>query len=186
MTDIPIYDVIINDDDIEQGLFAVSFVDYPAIEVDFLAMAEQKPMKVYLSKEKHEVVSPILIPNQLIYRRDARGEFYIRWSEEMIEQAAWNMLLNDRVNWVTDSHPMTEDPTLTYDEVLLDNVYMLRMWIIEDADTDDANTIYGYNLPNGTLMVHYKVLNEALWQKIVNGEVKGLSIEAVAELQRAE
>lgn len=183
---IPIYDVVLDLTDFEQGLFAVSFVDAPAIQVDFIAMKEQKPFKVYYSKTKHEIISPILIPNQLIYRCDQRGEFYIRWTKESIEQAAFNMLINNRVNWTTEMHPMSTNPDLTYKDCILDNVYMKRLWIIDDPKTDDANTKYGFDLPEGTLMAHYKVNNRQLWQKIVSGELKGLSIEAVAELERKD
>lgn len=181
---IPIYDVIFDESDNEQGLFAVSFVDAPAICVDFIAMKKQEnPVKMYYSKVKHEIVSPLLIPNQLIYRCDDRGEYYIRWTKETIEQAAYNMLFNNRMNWVTEMHPMNDNPNLTYNDCLLDNVFMKRLWIIDDPKSDDAHTKYGFDLPQGTLMAHYKVNNRKLWQKIVSGELKGLSIEAVGELE---
>ena len=185
---LPIYDVVFDEDDTSQGLFAVSFVDKPAINVDFIAMRKQSKdaVPMYFAKTKHEIVSPILIPNQLIYRRgegkDSEG-YYIRWTEDTIQQAAFNMIEHQRLNWVTEMHPMQSDPTLKYDDCLLDNVYMLRLWIVDDPNTDDANVKYGFkNLPKGTLMAHYKVNNRALWQKIVNKELKGLSVECVAKI----
>lgn len=183
---IPIYDVTIDLNNPEQGLWCVSFVDDPAIMVEFIAMKkEEEPMKVYLSKTKHEVVSPILIPNQLIYRAD-NGGYYIRWSKETIAAAAYTMLINNRVNWVDVMHPMSTNPDLTYNDCLLDNVFMKRMWIIDDPKTDDANTKYGFDLPEGTLMVHYKVNNRKLWEKIASGELKGLSIEAFCGFKEIE
>lgn len=184
---IPIYDVVFDENDETQGLFAVSFVDCPAIDVNFIAMKKNEPVRMYYSKSLHEIVSPILIPNQLIYRRDDRGEFYIRWTKDTIHQAAFNMLLNQRINWVTEMHPMEEDSSLTYDDCLLDNVFMKRLWIIDDPSTDDACTKYGFkDLPEGTLMAHYKVNNRKLWKKIIDGELRGLSVEAVGELVRKD
>lgn len=183
---LPVYDVVFDLDNPYHGLFAISFVDEPAIMVDFVAMKkDEEPMKVYLSKTKHEVISPILIPNQLIYRAD-NGGYYIRWTKEAIQEAAYTMLFHNRMNWVTEMHPMASNKDLTYDDCLLDNVFMKRMWIIDDAKTDDANTKYGFDLPEGTLMVHYKVNNRKLWQKIVSGELKGLSIEAFCGFQSVE
>jgi len=37
--------------------------------------------------------------------------------------------------------------------------------------------MYGYDLPNGTWFVKMKIENEDLWNKIKEGELKGLSIE---------
>jgi len=41
----------------------------------------------------------------------------------------------------------------------------------------DKSTLYGFSLPKGTWMVKMKVSNEELWNRIVEGELKGLSIE---------
>lgn len=180
---LPIYNVVFNLDDDEQGLFAVSFVDAPAIEYNFLAMRKNKPLHIYMNEPKHEVVSPLLIPNQLIYRRNGNDEYYIRWSEDTIKNAAMSMILNQRLNWVTVMHPMESNPDLTYDKCLEKGVYMMRLWIIDDPKNDDAKTKYGYDLPKGTLMAHYKVYNRKLWNRIVGGELKGLSIEAVANFK---
>ena len=37
--------------------------------------------------------------------------------------------------------------------------------------------MYGYDLPNGTWFVKMKIDNDELWNKIKEGELKGLSIE---------
>jgi hypothetical protein len=41
----------------------------------------------------------------------------------------------------------------------------------------DKSRLYGYNLPKGTWMVSMKINNNELWQKVKDGELKGLSIE---------
>lgn len=176
---IPIYDVIIDDEQL--GLTAVSFVKEPAISVDFLAMEKEKAENmIWFSKHyKHEIVSPILLPNQLILRQAKDGTlYYIRWTEEAIANAAAKYLANGFWNNVTINHPMFYDESLTYKDVLEDDVYMQRMWIVQDPQNDDAKKLYGFNVPKGTLMVKYKIYNKALWQQIIDGSVRGLSIEA--------
>lgn len=175
MKKLPIYDVILSDDDL--GMTAVSFVDEPAIEELFVAFNKQHLM---MSNEKQEVISPILIPDQEIYRYDKNTgkEFYIRWSEETIDAVAVQYLLNQRQNNTTIMHPQFYDASLQLEDCLVDDVYLKRMWIIDNPKEDIANTKFGYSLPQGTLMVHYKIFNNHLWQRIKKGELKGLSIEA--------
>ena len=179
---IPIYDVFIDDEVI--GLTAVSFVDKPAIDVDFVYMQEQAQKQLmYLSSDKHEVVSPILIPNQLIYREDEEGNpFYLRWTPETIKQAAIGFIANGFWNNVTIMHASFFNKDLKYEDCLEKDVYLLKMWLIEDEKTDIANTKYGFSLPKGTLMCHYKVHNRKLWNRIKSGELKGLSIEAYSKI----
>ena len=179
---IPIYDVFIDDEVI--GLTAVSFVDKPAIDVDFVYMQEQAQKQLmYLSSDKHEVVSPILIPNQLIYREDEEGNpFYLRWTPETIKQAAIGFIANGFWNNVTIMHASFFNKDLKYEDCLEKDVYLLKMWLIEDEKTDIANTKYGFSLPKGTLMCHYKIHNRKLWARIKSGELKGLSIEAYSKI----
>ncbi len=178
----PIYDITIDGSE-EFGLTAISFVDDPAIKKDFLYFSNEKPMIFMFDDEKREVVSPILIPNQLILRQDESGAYYyIRWTEEVIRECAYRYLSRGWFNNFTIMHPMFYNSELTYEDVLQDDVEMLRMWIVENADADDINVKYGFDLPEGTLCVHIKVNNEALWNRIKSHELKGLSIEAFTSM----
>lgn len=185
LLEIPIYDVTIDEQDL--GMTCVSFVSEPAIQRDFVAFSkdEEKQMLWLSSNEKREVVSPILIPNQLIYRLTDDGDpYYIRWSEETIRQAAEKFLLNGFFNNVSYEHSWFENQDSEYSDSFLKDVSLLRMWITESED-DEANTKYGFSdLPIGTLMVHYKVFNRKLWKAIREGVVKGLSIEAFCSIEK--
>lgn len=182
----PIYDVVLDDDSL--GLTAISLVDYPAIMTDFLAFKEQSLQQIWMSShEKREIVSPVLIPNQLILRKGEDGSlYYIRWTEKTIELAAKKYLANGWFNNFTVMHPTFYDKDMKYEDALEKDVYMLRMWTIDNPETDDANTKYGFNLPKGTLMVHFKVHNRKIWQRIKSGELKGLSIEAFTNIARSD
>lgn len=175
---IPIFDVFVDDDSL--GLTAVSLVDMPAISEDFIAMSKAV-QRLWFNKEKHEVVGPLLIPNQLILRYAEDGSaYYIRWGKETIKKAADKYLMQGRFNNITIMH---EDIGKDDSERMQDNVYLKKMWIINDAKSDIANVQYGYHLPEGTLMAKYKVYNRSIWQRIKSGELRGFSIEAIASLQ---
>lgn len=185
-TTIPVYDVVIDDEQL--GLTAVSFVKDPAISIDFLAMEKQRAENmVWFSKHyKHEIVSPLLLPRQLILRRAKDGSlYYIRWTEEAIANAAAKYLANGFWHNVTIEHPMMYDENLTYQDVLQEDVFLQRMWIVQDPQNDDAKKLYGFDVPKGSLMAKYKIYNKALWQKIINKEVLGLSIEAFTNVVRS-
>lgn len=59
-------------------------MENPAIEIDFIALSKENFIKLReVSEEKPFLISPVLIPNQPIYRRDAQGnEFNIVFPEE--------------------------------------------------------------------------------------------------------
>ena len=41
----------------------------------------------------------------------------------------------------------------------------------------DKSKLYGYDLPDGTWFVKMKINNDELWNRIKDGELRGLSIE---------
>lgn len=174
--EIPIYDITLDGDSL--GLTAISLVDSPAIMENWVAFSKQQ--MIWMSNaEKREVIAPLLIPEQLILRRAEDGSlYYIRWKRETILQAAEKYIANGWFNNFTYMHPTFYNKDMKYEDALEKDIYMLRLWTIEDASNDDANTKYGFHLPEGTLMCHFKVHNRKLWQKIKNKEVMGCSIEA--------
>lgn len=174
--EIPIYDITLDGDSL--GLTAISLVDSPAIMENWVAFSKQQ--MIWMSNaEKREVIAPLLIPDQLILRRAEDGSlYYIRWKRETILQAAEKYIANGWFNNFTYMHPTFYNKDMKYEDALEKDIYMIRLWTIEDASNDDANTKYGFHLPEGTLMCHFKVHNRKLWQKIKNKEVMGCSIEA--------
>lgn len=181
-TEIPIYDIVLDENSI--GLTAISLVDEPAIMENFVAFSKQN-MIWMSSREKREVVAPLLIPDQLILRRADDGTlYYIRWRRETILQAAEKYILNGFFNNFTFMHAYFYNKDMKYEDSFEKDIYMKRLWTIEDEKNDDANTKYGFNLPVGTLMCHFKVMNRKIWQKIKNKEVLGCSIEAYTTMAK--
>ena len=187
MNNYQIFDITFDPSE-DLGLSAVSFVDLPAICQDFVYFSNNQRVEPTQIKqgsilmaniEKHEVISPILIPNQLILRWDKQGNrYYVRWSKETIQKIAQYYVANQYLNNFTIQHSWFETQNGNYTDSFIKDVYCLKFWIIEDEKNDEINKKYGYHLPQGTLCIHIKVHNRKLWQRIKNGELKGLSIEA--------
>ncbi len=173
-----VYDITF-DETSDYGLLGISFVDIPAIEQNFVYFSKETEAKLFLNAERREIISPVLVPNQLILRISPEGErYYVRCSKETIEKIAKHYIAQQRVNNYSYMHEWFDsNDDIEYEDTLLKDVYTLEMWTIEDAKNDKANKVYGYHLPEGTLMVHLKIHNRKLWAKIKSGEVKGLSIE---------
>lgn len=171
---IPIFDISVDEEGL--GLFGLSFVDNPAIQVELHAFKAEDKQKVYFSShEKREVVSPVLIPNQLIIREADGIPYYMRASEETIKKIYEKYMLSGNWNNFTYMH---ENMELDISERAKDGIYLQRLWIIGDERTDDANTKYGFELPKGTLMMKAKVNNRQIWNEIREGKLRGISLEA--------
>ena len=160
----------------KEGVFAISLVENPAIEIDFIALSKENIIKLAeVSEEKRLLISPVLIPNQPIYRRDDQGnEFNIVFPEETILKAQQNFY---KQGFQRNSN-IEHDDNLT-----LNDVTFVESWIKED-DTHDKSLKYGFDLPNGTWFAVMKVENDETWQKVKNGEVRGFSIEGNFDLEK--
>ena len=160
----------------KEGVFAISLVENPAIEIDFIALSKENIIKLAeVSEEKRLLISPVLIPNQPIYRRDDQGnEFNIVFPEETILKAQQNFY---KQGFQRNSN-IEHDDNLT-----LNDVTFVESWIKED-DTHDKSLKYGFDLPNGTWFAVMKVENDETWQRVKNGEVKGFSIEGNFDLEK--
>lgn len=161
-----VYDVTLDTD-----VFAVSLVDDPAIESNFIALSKEKK-KVTLSEDKHIVLGAVLIPDLPIYRNQGGEEFYIKFSEQTINQLAHDFLIKDRNHDFTVNHK---------DEAK--DVSVVESWIVDDP-LKDKSACYGFNFPKGTWVMAAKVNNDELWSQIKEeGKANGFSIEAIAGLQ---
>ena len=84
-------------------LFAVSLVEAPAIESNFIALSKQKS-SIKLENEKRLLIGAALVPNKPIYRNVNGNEFYISFDETTIEKLAQDFLANDYQHNITVDH----------------------------------------------------------------------------------
>lgn len=149
-------------------LFAVSLVEDPAIESNFIALSKEKQI-IQLENEKRLLVGAALIPNKPIYRNINGKEFYISFDEATIEKLAQDFLANDYQHNITIEH-----------QEGVDDITVVESWI--KTSENDKSVGYGLNEPIGTWFISVKVNNEEIWNKVKNGDYKGFSIEAMVGL----
>ena len=147
------------------GVFCISMVEQPAIGVDFVALSEQHSVK-FKEDFRGLLYGALLIPDQLIYRRDDKTEeeYYVKYSKDTIRAIAYNYLKQNMTNNATVEHAK-----------VVEGVSLVETWIIEGENDKSKN--FGFDLPEGTWFGCMKVENDEVKKQIQNKEVLGFSIE---------
>ena len=167
-----IYELVIEDENIDE-VFAISLVEEPAIESNFVFFDKEKVHFAALSDEKRLVMGPILIPDKKILRVDAFGDPYeVYFTKDTVAKLAQNYLMKKYQG----------ESTLEHDKKIND-VVLVESWIKESKLQDKSN-MYGLNLPLGSWVGMFKINNDDIWNNYVKtGKVKGFSVEATLEHQ---
>jgi len=159
-----IIELFIDETDEVSGIEAISVVENPAIESDFVALKNQEYKLAEVDKEKRILMGAALIPNKPIYRQSGEQEYYIYFSQATVRKASELFFINGNQNNSTLEH-----------ELELKGLTAVESWIVESEQ--DKSRMYDLNVPIGTWMVSMKVNNDDVWKKVKAGEVKGFSIE---------
>lgn len=157
-------ELIIDDED-AIGVEAISLVEHPAIEEDFIALKSHKREFKTIDNDKRIVVGLALIPNKPIYRRSGDEEYYVFFSKDTVRKSAELYLKNNNTNNATLEH-----------ELEVKGVSVVESWIVEDIEKDKTS-LYGLNAVEGAWAVVMRINNEKVWQDVKKGIYKGLSIE---------
>ena len=169
---------LIIDEEQENGIDAISIVEHPAIEENFIALNQNKEYKFEeVSKEKRILMGALLVPNKVIFRKDKDDEYYIFFTKQTIRKASELFLQKGNQHNSTFEHLYK-----------LDGLTLVESWIVEDKEKDKS-AIYGLNVPVGTWMGSVKVNNDEIWNDYIKAGIgpKGFSIEGFfAEKEREE
>ena len=160
-----IIELFIDEEDMVSGIDAISIVENPAIQEDFVYLKNQEFKLAELDSEKRLLLGPALIPNKPIYRKNASKEYYIYFSRNTVRKASELFLKRSNQGKSTLEH-----------ELPLKGLTVVESWIVEGEQ--DKTRMYDMDVPIGTWMVSMKVDNDDVWNNYVKtGKVKGFSIE---------
>jgi hypothetical protein len=161
-----IVELILDENQEMSGIDAISIVESPAIEEDFIALKSNEIKLKEISKEKKILMGPLLIPNKPIYRNNEGDEYYIYFSKDTVSKASQMYLTKGNQNNSTLEHQHE-----------LSGLSLVESWLVEDK-VHDKSRKYGMDVPLGTWMGAVKVNNNEIWNEYVKtGKVKGFSIE---------
>lgn len=181
-TKLKIYEAKIRATD-DTGIFAVSFVEQPAIEKNFVALsraAAAVKTVLKIDKQKQILTGAVLVPDMLIYRDGKDNnmeEHYLKYTAEDIELIR-NKMMRTGVALKNTTHQ--------HERPLRGN-YLIECWIVTDPKRDKSVAMGMGEMPKGTLMASYQVRNARYWEtQVLTGNVKGFSIEGLFNYNNVE
>lgn len=163
------------DGEMALGLTAISLVDKPAIESNFIALSAAKQHDkhrvnfqfngVNAGGEKRMLYGPILIPDKLILRVNEVGEeYYMKMSADTVRKLAHSYQFNHLQGSTKIDHTLA-----------VSGCMLVETWI-KEFDSDKS-VGFGMDEPVGTWFGGMSITNDAVWAGIKDGTHKGFSVE---------
>jgi hypothetical protein len=153
------------DDQGKLGISAIGLVHDPAIEELWVKLSKIKLSEV--QQERKMLYGAALVPDKHILRLDGNGEeFYITFEKDTIMKCAHQFLKQNLQHQHTYEH---EHP--------VSGCVVVESWIVESEN--DKSRHLGLDVPVGTWMIGTKVDDESIWEEVLNGTIRGFSIEGM-------
>lgn len=153
-------------------VYAISIVDEPAVESNFIALSKQKPINFKIENEERRIVYGCALRADFdIYRRYGDEEFYVNFSKDSVRRLMTKFMKNfSQANFTKDHLEFAQGLTV------------VESWIVEDVNNDKANKLGLENFSEGSWMIGVKVDDDETWQSIKEGRWHGFSVEAWCDL----
>lgn len=161
----------------ESLCLAVSVVDKPAVESDFIYLNEQKLEKfVGVEGEKRMIYGCALRPDFPIYRNNGEDEYYIEFDKESIDKISKNYFkMGFQSNWTAAHKDEVEGLTIT------------ESWIKESMTLDKSIALgLDPSLPIGSWFIGCYCENDDIWKQVKENKFHGFSIEAIVGVEEFE
>ena len=177
----PVYTVDIEPDSLSAtGVHAISFVEYPAIERNFIALSKfakdfnavqlsEQKLATVTNELKYEVTGPALIPDFEILRMGEDKELYaIKFTKESI------IRIRDKF-----AKELNHRRTDQEHGIPLAGNTVVESWIVTELNKAGTDALMGEgsDIPVGSWMITMKIDDREYYNReILSGNVKGFSI----------
>ena len=101
-----IIELLLDENDELTGIEAVSIVENPAIESDFIALSKQEVKFAKVDEDKKILMGAALIPNKPIFRKRNDTMFYVYFSKDTVKRASELFFMNGNQSNATLEHNM--------------------------------------------------------------------------------
>lgn len=173
---LPVYQITFKEDlSANSGIDFISLVDYPAIESNWVTMANTKePLRFSANKEKQILCGAIMIPDKPIYRYDADGigEYYVVFNADTIEKLVRKFQATQKTININYQHLKNSQ---------VNNAVIQEIWLTGE---NDKSKDLGFDLPKGSAFVCAHIGDSKFWDEEVKSKnVMGFSIEGFLDME---
>lgn len=180
--DLLVYDITVDPLYAKEGkdlaIEQIAFVTSPAVLTKGFAFESNDVRKlVFRDDTKMRIAAPALIPMS-IYRNDEFGEYYVRFSEEVIEDLHYKLMKNltNKGVFNTEHNPQNEAPA-----------FILEAWLVgKNPQADRSWSEFNIDVPTGTLFIVAQVTDKDYYDTLVKEDRTGFSIEGFLGLKLSE
>jgi hypothetical protein len=146
----------------------VALVDRPAIERNFLTFKEQQ--KFAINEDRRIISGPAMLADLPMYRKDeAFGEYYVQFDAPTI----FEIVQKFNAKGYMQNFNLFHDEAQQLSDVTIFNSF------ISDKSLGIAPMAGFEDVADGSWFISAKVENDATWNKIKDGTVKGFSVEGI-------
>lgn len=175
MENVPLFEMLIENEMVD-GVYAISLVDRPAIKSDFIMLSEQNELDrievkladAHVDNMRHVVTGMVLFADQVIERIDEKTnkKYNIIFRADTIRKIAENYIIQDKKDNVTIQHKLN-----------VNKINLIETWFVEDPKMDKIN-IYGNKTNVQGWAVSLKINDDDIWNEYLKtGYLKGFSLE---------
>jgi hypothetical protein len=160
------------------GINEIAFTATPAIKMKGLAFSAETPKKqVFADKVKMRLAAPAIIPME-IYRNDEE-EYYVEFTEKEIEKIHQKFMkkLGTSKGSIFNLEHDTEQKV---------PAYIFETWLVENPEQDKSFSTYGIKVPKGTMFVVAQLTDQEYFNKLIENEQTGFSVEGFLGLKLSE
>lgn len=171
-----LYNISVDLFDKVSGMDAISIVDMPAVEVDFLCFGKDTPNHMKFDSEKHIISGVVALADTPIYRWSPKmGDYYVQFSKDVIETMILKYSMNNLNNKVNLDHD---------DSRFVDSVFMIESYI-KNSERGIVPVEFK-DIPDGSWICSFKVMDDELWDEIkTSGKFNGFSLQGMFDLEPA-
>lgn len=151
----------------KDGVFAISLVESPAIESDFIALSSHEVELKVIDEERRILVGFALVPEKRILRVMNGKKFNIYFTKDTVAKSQELYMTQMNLQRWTLEHKRKTN-----------GVAVIESWVVEDPKNDKSN-LYNLDPKGGEWVIMTKVYNDQVWQEVKDGKYKGFSIEGM-------
>lgn len=154
------------------GMKKISWTGSPANKMTMLEFEETQPVKMsFVDDNERRLVTVVVMQPDFPMYRDIKGkQFYVQYSADSIE------VMRDKF-FMEQSMTSSANIEHTFD---VDGTNIVESWIVDESRGILAPK--NLEVPDRTLLMTFRIINDQVWESIKDGTFKGVSLEGFFDL----